>query len=202
MKKTFTLIAMIIALSSLTSYSQVLPNTTWAVYDQSTLAFYIRFDATILYFSSDNVNYTSGSYYEENESDFTVSDITNGACSVADTGRYTFLIQNDTLMWTFVSDPCVNRQLAFMNYDWVMLPTGIADAGLPAFRAYPNPATDKIFIYGAQSSAYSISDQTGRQVQTGSIAGETSSINIRGLATGVYYLRLSETGRGFRFIKN
>lgn len=58
---------------------------------------------------------------------------------------------------------------------------------------YPNPADDVInlktneLLYG---SAYSINDQNGRQILTGTLNSETTEMDISPLSPGVYYLKI------------
>jgi outer membrane protein assembly factor BamB len=73
-----------------------------------------------------------------------------------------------------------------------------------AIRLYPNPATDLIRITTTadlSGSPYSLTDQLGRVVLTGVIAGETTTADISGLNSGLYLVQVAGTGRGARFIR-
>ena len=66
-----------------------------------------------------------------------------------------------------------------------------------AFSVYPNPATDRITIKAHSSllgSTYMITDQAGRQVQSGKLIRETTSIDLSGSAAGAYLVRIGEQG--------
>lgn len=68
---------------------------------------------------------------------------------------------------------------------------------------YPNPATDNINIMSSQNSQLEISTMQGQIIQQLSIQQGETSININGLAKGVYVIRLknSERTEVTKFIK-
>lgn len=56
-------------------------------------------------------------------------------------------------------------------------------------RVYPNPAGDRLFVRGAESSGrFEIRDMAGRMRSVGNWSAE--GIPVAGLAPGVYFLRL------------
>jgi plastocyanin len=86
-------------------------------------------------------------------------------------------------------------------------PTGIEEQrGLTNFSVFPNPAKDIITLKGSNllpGIGYYLTDQNGRQVLTGKIIGEATSINISSLNRGIYYLRAEgQKNRSLKVIKN
>jgi PTS system fructose-specific IIC component len=79
---------------------------------------------------------------------------------------------------------------------------GIEDAEpVVEFSVYPNPATDRLAISGVNGlNEVSVIDVTGRTVMT---LGATNSIDVSGLAAGVYVVRIAtEQGIGMqKFVK-
>ena len=73
----------------------------------------------------------------------------------------------------------------------------VADSQLLSFR--PNPASDRIQLIGAQSTAgYRIIDQLGQAAQTGRLSAD-GWLEVQALSPGLYVLEVE--GRGFRFVK-
>ncbi len=74
-----------------------------------------------------------------------------------------------------------------------------------AFSVYPNPATDLITIRTHSNllgSTYMITDQAGRQVQSGKLLRENTPIDLSALATGAYLIRIGEQeSRTFKVMK-
>jgi hypothetical protein len=63
------------------------------------------------------------------------------------------------------------------------------------YAVYPNPASDKITVKGNTAfttSIYSINDQLGRIVLNGKLNGESTSIDISELPSGIYFLKIVE----------
>jgi hypothetical protein len=91
---------------------------------------------------------------------------------------------------------------------WVVklspVPTGTSDLPLTERLVLrPNPATTRFTVQSSGSSAgddYIIVDSWGRKVSGGSLAGETTAVDISSLAPGIYYLRLA-TGPVGRLVK-
>jgi plastocyanin len=86
-------------------------------------------------------------------------------------------------------------------------PTGIEETrGLIDVSVFPNPASDLITVKGSKNlpgTEYYITDQNGRQVLTGKLDGETTSIQISQLNKGIYYLQLEgQKNRSLKVIKN
>jgi hypothetical protein len=194
MKKYILTLA--IAICSLTTFSQTLSNSTWTVNDNSSAFFsYFRFNSGTLSFSSDNVNFTDVSTYQVNGNNFTVVDIPSGPCPNV-IGTYTYSIQNDTLKFALIEDTCFGRAPIFISYHWVNPVTGIEDfTELSLASIYPNPASDFISIeseIGTRKLPYVIFNQLGKQVLTGKLTGETTQVDLRGLAAGLYFCHIGE----------
>ena len=64
-----------------------------------------------------------------------------------------------------------------------------------AFSVYPNPATDLITIKANSNlvgSSFMITDQAGRQVSSGKLINESTSIDLSGAAAGAYVIRIGD----------
>ncbi len=89
------------------------------------------------------------------------------------------------------------------------IPTGINENSLHAENIstiYPNPASDRITVLVSSAlsgSTYFISDMYGRNVLSGNLTSESSSINISELAAGAYILKVGEQNQlSNKFFKN
>ncbi len=84
--------------------------------------------------------------------------------------------------------------------------TGITENQLQTnISVFPNPATDLITVKTSNDIlglTFIITDQTGRQVLTGKLNNETTSVDISELATGVYLFQVGQQRRQtFKVIK-
>ncbi len=74
-----------------------------------------------------------------------------------------------------------------------------------SISVYPNPADDFITIrsdFNFNSSKYSLEDQAGKQVRTGRLTDRITTLDISGLADGLYILRVGDTRQHiFKIIK-
>lgn len=200
MKKKFTLFTFTLVLSSLSVFSQQLPNTTWSVYTSgSALIGYFNFDTDTISYSTNFTTYTNSATYLENSGNITIVDLPGKLCPVTDTGKYTFVIQNDTLKFTLVSDPCLSRVNTVTTYYWVRLKTGMQHLfSSTPIQVFPNPATEEISIVSGNNdkgASYLISDLQGKQLLIGKLAGETTTVDIKQLATGLYFLQIGEENK-------
>ncbi|MCW3110745.1 MAG: hypothetical protein JWQ09_5251, partial [Segetibacter sp.] len=60
-------------------------------------------------------------------------------------------------------------------------------------RVYPNPTKDAIRIqvsYAQLGSGYSITAETGKRVIAGQLNNRTTTINIKSLAAGIYFVQV------------
>ncbi len=207
MKKIFPLLLLIIVMRNNHVYSQSLPGTTWIVYDTtSTFYNYFRFGTNTLIYSHNNVNYNTVSTFVENGNNFSITDIPGYVC-YPDTGKYTFVMQNDSLKFTVVNDTCPFRPLVFEDYYWVKdISTEVADSNSGSLiRIFPNPANEKIFIRSnttEQGSEYIISDLLGRFVLGGKLSDALTTIDISILQKGYYFIQIgAKTRQSFKLIK-
>jgi hypothetical protein len=82
-------------------------------------------------------------------------------------------------------------------------PVVAVKAELTALVAYPSIATETLTIAGTSNSHLGIFDQMGQQVQIADLAATQSpQVDVRGLPSGVYFLRDAATGQSTRFIKS
>ena len=195
MKKNLLLLLM--AVWSLSASSQTLSNTTWSVYDTtSTFYLYFRFGADTLSYSSDNIAYTPISTYQEAGTNFSVLDVPGPGGCVDDTGNYTFLIQNDTLKFTLISDLCPSRPLVISTYHWTEPVVGIQNVNpLSSINIFPNPTRDVVSIQSNlanQNSKYIVFDQFGRSVLTGTLTSEITLVDLHQLTAGIYFFQIGE----------
>ena len=79
-------------------------------------------------------------------------------------------------------------------------------SGNAAWHVYPNPVSDNITISGMDAIVeYTICNSLGSKLQTGSLSGRSSTININSLPPGLYYLQVAThdgNGKVFKFLKN
>lgn len=82
-------------------------------------------------------------------------------------------------------------------------PVVAVKAELTALVAYPSVATETLTIAGAPNLHLRIFDQMGQQVQVADLVSTQSpQVDVRGLPSGVYFLRDAATGQSTRFIKS
>jgi len=208
MKKKLALIILVVAFSSVSSFCQSLTNTTWKVYDSvSSFYNYFRFDSLYLSYTTNEVNFNNVSTYYENGSDFTIIDIPGFVCS-ADTGRYTFLIHNDTLDFSLVNDTCPYRSLIIADYYWVRNTITQVENTIYSFalKIFPNPANDEVFLQIASPElgvVYHIFNLLGSEVLKGSLESEITRVDISELQKGCYFIKVgNEPGQPFKIIKS
>lgn len=208
MKNKFTLTIAII-LNCLNGYAQTLTNTTWEVFDPSgSPSGYFHFESDTLSVSSDNITYTDISIYQEIGNNFTIVDLqpgTGGSCPASDTGTYTFSIQNDTLKFIEVFEPCFVRAQVVSVFHWIRVSTGIEETNLfSGIKIYPNPAGDFVSIQSKAVGfdlAYTVSDHLGRPVLNGKLNNEITNIDIAKLSSGFYFFRFGDSSSVLKLIK-
>ena len=105
-------------------YTQSLSNTTWINYLPSGDSLYVHLSLDTLGTGDSPATISSLSTYEVLGNTFTIQDFAESPCST-DSGNYTFSIQNDTLDFTLVSDPCAERIAAIRDGVWVRIPAPI-----------------------------------------------------------------------------
>jgi len=101
------------------------------------------------------------------------------------------VIQNITLQWETTPGTWINSMRETFTYSGTTALPDFKDD--KTFRVYPNPADEIITIRTESensSIAYSLEDQTGKQVLNGRLNGMLTTLNISGLNKGIYFLRL------------
>ena len=88
----------------------------------------------------------------------------------------------------------------------VLPPTGVdALQAPPLFSIFPNPTSDVLTIVSPTTligSAFSITDETGRQLLIGKLTDESTTLSIHDLAPGIYFLQSGkEKKQGFTILK-
>ena len=69
----------------------------------------------------------------------------------------------------------------------------VNETNISSIRIYPVPAKDQINLMISElmvNSNYFITDETGRQIQTGSLPTQNATIDINDLAAGHYHITL------------
>lgn len=80
--------------------------------------------------------------------------------------------------------------------------TVAARAAAASLAAYPIPAAATLTVTGAApGAALDIFDQAGRPVQRVAAPGAQAPLDVRHLATGIYFVRDATTGQQVRFVK-
>jgi hypothetical protein len=210
MKKQITFLIIIIAMCGFSARSQTLYNTKWYVYDASgTFMGYFRFSTDTLSYSFDNVSYTNESTFQVNGNIFTIHDLLGTVCTITDTGRYTFLIRNDSLKFTLKNDLCISRSNALTTQYYVAFHLGIHPMNqlTTNISVYPDPANDLITIKISGEKAgnnLTIMNIEGRKLIDRQITGSSTQIDISTLPSGVYFVRVTNhrTMQVGKFIKN
>jgi Secretion system C-terminal sorting domain len=198
--KKLLLHSLLVIILCSSAFSQSLKNTTWCVYNPSNVLTYKVHFATDTGFISSNLStYYPLTIFYENGNQVTFNDI-NGAplaCPSADTGRYTFTIQNDTLLFTLLSETCTGRIPVLTLYHWVRNTTGIETQNTtPAIQLFPNPSSDGIFnlkINERGFDKFSVSTIQGKLIletiiTKGAITEYT--VNLSDFPSGIYLLTL------------
>ncbi len=201
MKKINTLITLIIIVSSVNVYSQTLPNTTWTVYNASSTFFaYFHFGTDTISYSIDNISYNNVSTFQVSSSNVSIIDLPGAPCSASDTGKYTFLIQNDTLKFTTVIDLCSSRVTTLSTSNWIRLQTGIQNINLmSAIKFYPNPFSTQTTIQTNNifnNATFTIDNYFGQTVKKmENISGKTVVLSRDNLPSGLYFIRLTQENK-------
>lgn len=172
-------------------HAQQLSNTYWKAYDLSgNFSLYWRFAGGIVGFSADNTIYESVSPYSENGNTFSIHDLDTNNCPLADTGHYTFSIQNDTMVFTLIGDNCSDRMQYLVGSYFVNLHTGIGELDAAAFHVYPNPFDEGLhFSGGTGGGELSICNAAGSVLIKENFTGDFS-LETKMLKPGIYFYEL------------
>jgi len=205
MKTKTVLIIIITAFSGLGAYSQFPQNTTWkAYYPEGTFIGYFHLGTDTLSVSMDNISYTNISTFQISGNNLSIVDLPGGDCSVTDTGRYTYLIQNDTLKFILVNDLCSSRVTSMTTIYLIRFLTGIQSINvLSVIKLYPNPSSDKIKIVTSSEGHLSILNISGQQLLQQEITEPTTAIDVSNLSSGIYFVKVTgeRTVQMGKFIK-
>jgi hypothetical protein len=191
------LLLLLITFASLFSKAQPLQNTTWACYNPSN-AFFRYF-----YFGTDTLSNGATLTTLSGFSIFSVSGDTvffndfAGSC-VSSTGVYTYTIQNDTLHFNVVNDPCSGRLSVLVNYHFIGILTGIQGVNSTQHvEVFPNPSSEGIFYltYDNTENSFTmvtVTNTVGEKVFEEQLSDRTlqHSLNLQDLAPGIYLLNL------------
>ena len=81
--------------------------------------------------------------------------------------------------------------------------TALTEPAASMLSAWPNPAEDAVLLMGIVGTfPYALIDATGRTTLSGTARGGSALIDLRGLRSGAYLLRvLDGTGRSIRLLK-
>ena len=111
------------------------------------------------------------------------------------TGKYTYQISNDSLIFNIIEDSCNMRALIFLEGNWISLNTGVQDKYQPfTLKTFPNPTKEDITISienfngNIQTEVYDI---IGNGLQT---TNETT-ISLRDYSKGIYILKVTYGNR-------
>ena len=102
---------------------------------------------------------------------------------------------NDTLYNGYTNDANGNHRPLLVNAVIWLAGSGSSSLGVQNLikendtEVYPNPATDYIYIKNNKFRTYQLIDETGKTLSSESLQ-ENSSINIKNLPAGIYYLLL------------
>lgn len=179
-------------------FSQTLNNTNWELFFPDGSNAFVNFSSDTLYRSIDGIDFTPLSIFQENMDSFIINAIDPVATTCGTQGNYTFVITNDTLDFTLVSDTCTIRRNNFINAIWVkIISTEIEDVETTAslIKVYPNPTSSTLFIESAinnRNSPFIIFNQLGQQVLSGQLINEIHSINTNEIPTGLYYIQIGK----------
>jgi uncharacterized protein (TIGR02145 family) len=100
---------------------------------------------------------------------------------------------------TSIGSPGINDQ----NNNFGSLPTAITENRNEPIKIYPNPATNILYISNADKAFASVFDLHGRLLLKEQVSNGGYSLNVSGLARGIYVIKLIGSDRVFvsRFIK-
>ncbi|MCX6291198.1 MAG: T9SS type A sorting domain-containing protein [Bacteroidetes bacterium] len=209
MKKN--LLVIIFIAFSFFAKAQPLQNTTWALYNSAnTFLSYFVFGSDTIYFGTSLSSLSPLSIYWGTGNNFNIADL-GGSCSPTDTGRYTYSIQNDTMRFTLISDPCANRASTLTTSYMVGIITGIRDQqAFSSVELFPNPSVNGIFNIRSGNEQDRFSRVTVRTVEGRIIEDEklnstlsSKTISLENFPPGIYFLALENvTGsKVFRVIR-
>ena len=129
-------------------------------------------------------NYTSG--YGEYLQSYYLNLQNNGNILIAGSSTIKSTVTSDIVLQQFNNDPL-----------------GVEDQQFQNFTIYPNPSKGTFKIVHdliSSETPYQITDITGKVIQTGTLSGKQTELNLSAVQSGMYLLTTS--GSTFRLIKN
>lgn len=76
---------------------------------------------------------------------------------------------------------------------------GVEERDDLSFSVYPNPARDKLLVSGQGTFDIYLIDMTGKEIESWFFQSNTSSMDISGLSSGVYFLRIDSEVGSYRY---
>ncbi|PWA04230.1 RCC1 domain-containing protein [Flavobacterium psychrotolerans] len=142
-----------------------------------------------------------------------VSSLTN-IVQISGGGEYSLALKDDDTVWSWGSNGA--GQLGNGNYSQRTTPglvnglcfgLGINENEIAnTISIYPNPSNDFIVIENKNdelNSAYVILNSIGQRLLSGKLIGETTKVYLNSLSSGIYFIKIGETGnQSFKLIKN
>ncbi len=188
---------MLATMLAFTARGQVLQNTLWREYTLTNIpSLYWYFGQDTIFKSVDNISFNHISIYTTISNLITIIDPPFNDCPVTDTGIYNFLVQSDTLRFSFISDPCNYRQSVFSLHYFLQLTTGITNINpISTANISPNPSPEGIFNVSFNGNnklpkrIYVLSAD-GRKIleENYSSAATNHIIHLQSCAPGIYFL--------------
>lgn len=110
------------------------------------------------------------------------------------------LVQNEPVLTearirveTMVGDFVPGESILWIDAMGFATIDAVDDASASSITVYPNPCDDVLHLKGAAAgTGYAISDITGREVFSGVTAGYSTSLDVGGLTSGIYLLKLGQ----------
>jgi hypothetical protein len=171
------------------AHAQQLANTYWAAYDQASIfSLFWRFDNTFVSYSTDDVIYTPVSSYSENGNVFDIVDLDSVNCAFSDTGHYNFILEDDTLIFTLLSETCITRSDYMLYHYFVRIHAGIENVKpVSQVEVYPNPFCNELTVKGSNEiMQLALYDISGRVLLYESFS-ESIKVNTENLERGIYF---------------
>ena len=91
----------------------------------------------------------------------------------------------------------------FQGFTCGEISTSVTEHVTAGLAAWPNPALDAVVLDGIDGPApFVLVDAMGRNVRSGRLTGERTTVQLDGLASGTYLLRVTDgSGRSVRVVK-
>lgn len=193
MYRKISLLLIIVFVQTSNGFSQSLPGSTWKVFDQASAFYvYLKFNSNTVSHSYDNVTWTNSSNYWVSGNSFKILGLTSSAQCPLDTGYYSFLIQNDTLKFTSITDPCTSRNQVHAYYHWVRLVTAIKEIDSDSkVKLFPNPTSSRVTLSGVEGQTVTLYNILGELIHTELLtATEDCTLDLSQQPNGIYFIKI------------